>query len=651
MKKTILFALALAGCLSAGAQITNSEYKSVNLTNMELKSWLADEAGSMADTVIVLHARFVNNYEVDTFLYYSFVNNKLIEKKDAYINTEEAQLYSWWFGGEKLTFENGHTKIHLSGDVSSKTPFSFGMEKDTTYAAFAGKGEFFANSLNNYKQLPLVFTSSNPKAVKVNAETGAIEVIGVGQTTITAFYDGQAGKFPAYQTSYTMTVVDRPFDDYEFVDFDNLETSEYEYYTQRGRYSYDPETYTLTLDNYHLFSNENMWFQFFTYAVSRPSPIPLTIYVKGDCKIVSRGGAIQAGADVVVRGDKGATLAMYSYVPPVEAKKFIVDGINLSLSSEAHPNFAGDLFQINNGSYVHLQEYAYFSGERDHIMQLLFGDLKMDSEIGILTKGVHYGTAEVEWYGEMQTYTTFFFSDNTIAPVVEIGKVQRPKPLTDKTEPVQISMEGVEVEYNPAGTDIDGIFYTITEDDKMISEEGCLELVSTMGQTEMQQISGIFSSASLALAQNFRGISFLLPAGEGEITLDALTLGTHQLGVKIGEEEALLYTLDERKTVKVEYDIAEPQLVFIYGYVEPSEEEFYTPCRAARSIPMEEIDGSVKIYGITINPTKVITGVEEAVMNGKSGSDSSQTGKILRNGQVLILRDGKMYNLFGAEVQ
>ena len=650
MKKTILFALALAGCLSAGAQITDSEYKSVNLTNMELKSWLTDEAGSMADTVNILHAIYVNNYEVDTFLYYYFVNNELIEKKDDYINTEEAQFYSWWFGGYKQTYEDGHTVISLSGSVSSKTPFSFNTEKDTTYAAFVGKGEFFANSLNNYKQLPLVFTSSNPKAVKVNAETGAIEVMGVGQTTITASYDGQAGKFPAYQTSYTMTVVNRPFDDYEFVDFDNLETNDYNYYFQRGSYSYDPETYTLTLDNYYLVSSEYMWFQFFTYAVSRPSPIPLTVYVKGDCKIVSRGGAIQAGADMVVCGDKDATLAMYSYVPPVEAKKFIVDGINLSLSSESHPNFAGDLFQINNGSYVHLQEYAYFSGERDHIMQLLFGDLKMDSEIGILTKGVHYGTEDIMQYDEMQTVTTFFFSDNTIAPVVEIGKVQRPKPLTNKTEPVQISMEGVEVEYNPAGTDIDGIFYTITEDDKMISEEGCLEIVSTMGQIEMQQIAGIFSSPSLALAQNFRGISFLLPAGEGEITLDALTLGTHQLGVKIGEEETLLYTLDERRTVKVEYDIAEPQLVFIYGYVEPSEEEFYTPCRAVRRAPMEN-DGSVKLYGLTISPKKIVTGVEDVELNGKFDSSNAQINKIFRDGQVLLLRDGKTYTLFGSEVQ
>lgn len=650
MKKSILFALALAGCLSIRAQITESEWKSFNMTNMEMRSWLTDEAGSIADTVTIIHAVFVNNYEVDTFLYYSFVNNQLIEKKDVYLDNEDTQLYSWWFGGDMYTYENGHTKIILSGSISSKTPFSFNTEKDTTYAAFVGKGEFFANSLNNYKQLPLVFTSSNPKAVKVNAETGAIEVMGVGQTTITASYDGQAGKFPAYQTSYTMTVVNRPFDDYEFVDFDNLETNDYNYYFQRGSYSYDPETYTLTLNNYYLVSSEYMWFQFFTYAVSRPSPIPLTVYVKGDCKIVSRGGAIQAGADMVVCGDKDATLAMYSYVPPVEAKKFIVDGINLSLSSESHPNFAGDLFQINNGSYVHLQEYAYFSGERDHIMQLLFGDLEMDSEIGILTKGVHYGTEDIMQYDEMQTVTTFFFSDNTIAPVVEIGKVQRPKPLTDKTEPVQISMEGVEVEYNPAGTDIDGIFYTITEDDKMISEEGCLEIVSTMGQIEMQQIAGIFSSPSLALAQNFRGISFLLPAGEGEITLDALTLGTHQLGVKIGEEETLLYTLDERRTVKVEYDIAEPQLVFIYGYVEPSEEEFYTPCRAVRRAPMEN-DGSVKLYGLTISPKKIVTGVEDVELNGKFDSSNAQINKIFRDGQVLLLRDGKTYTLFGSEVQ
>lgn len=651
MKKSILIALAFASCLSATAQVINNEYKSFNMTNMELKSWITDEAGSMADTVVILHAIYVNNYEVDTFLYYSFVNNKLIEKKDAYIQTEEAQFYSWWFGGDKLTYGNGHTKIHLSGSVSSKVPFSFNTDKDTTYAAFIGKGEFVPNSINNYKELPLAFTSSKPEVVKVNAETGAIEVMAVGQTIITASYAGQAGKFPAYQTSYTLTVVDRPFDDYEFVDFDNLETNDYDYLFQRGSYSYDPETYTLTLDNYYLVSGEYMWFQFFTYAVSRPSPIPLTVYVKGDCKIVSRGGAIQAGADVVVRGDKGATLSMFSYIPPVEAKKFIVDGINLSLSSESHPNFSGDVFQINNGSYVHLQENAYFTGETDHIMQLLFGDLEMDTEIGILTKGVYYGTEDIQVWDELQTVTTFFFPDRTIAPVVEIGKVQRPKPLTDDTNPVQISMGSIELDYNPAGTEIDGIFYTITNDDKMIAEEGCLELSSTMSDIEMVQIAGIFSSTSLALAQNFRGISFLLPAGEGEITLDALTLGTHQLGVKIGETEGSLYTLDEKKTVKAEYNITEPQIVFIYGYVEPSEEELYTPYRAARRTPLEENDGSVKIYGITISPKKIITEVEEVIMNGRTDSASSQAYKIVLDGKVFILRDGKLYNLFGAEVR
>lgn len=643
-------AMLIAGCLSVKAQIIKSEYKSVNLTNMQLKTWLNEEAGSLADTVTVLHAVYVNSNKVDTFLYYSFINNQLIEKNDAYLDTEEAQFYSWWFGGDKQTYENGHTVIRFTGSVSSKTPFSFSNAEDTTYAAFIGKGEFMANPLNNSKRLPVVFSSSNPKIVKVDAQTGAIEVMGVGQTIITASYAGEAGVYPAYQTSYKMTVVDRPFDDYEFVDFDNLETSEWEYYFQRGSYSYDPETYTLTLDNYYLFSSEYLWFTFFDFAISRPSPIPLTIYVKGDCKIVSRGGAIHAGADVIVRGDKGATLAMFSYIPPVEAKKFIVDGINLSLSSESHPNFEGELFQVKNGSYVHLQEDAYFTGETDHINQLIFSDLEMDTEIGILTKGVHYGTEEIEQWGETQTITTFFFSDLSIAPIVEIGKVQRPKPLTEEAKPIQISMESLGVEYNPAGTNIDGIFYTITEDDKMIPEEGCLEISSTMSEIEMQQIAGIFSSSSLALAQNFRGISFILPAGDGEFSLDALTLGTHKLGVKIGEEKESLFVLDEKKTVTVNYNIAEPQMVFIYGYVEPSEEEpEYSPHRVARRTAMEESDGSVKIYSMTISPKTIQ--LSSGVENIADDADNRIARKILRNGQLYIMYEGRMYDIHGAEVK
>lgn len=648
MKKSIFFALALAGCLSAKAQITNSEYKSFNMTNIQLKSWLTTDAGSLADTVTVSYAKYINPYEADTVLYYSFVNNELIEKKDEITNTDEAQYYSWWFGGDYQTYENGHTVIRMSGSIRSTTPYSFSAAEDTTYAAFIGKGEFFVNPLNNPTALPVTFTSSKPGVVKVNAQTGAIEVMSVGQTVITASYAGEAGVYPSYQASYTMTVVDRPFDDYEFVDLVNREPTEYEYWIENGTYSYDPETYTLTLDNYLLIASEYFWFNFFNFGVNRPSPIPLTIYVKGDCKIVSRGGAINAGADVIIRGDKDATLAMFSYIPPVVAYNCVIDGANVSLASEAHPNFEGETFQIKNGSYVHLQENAYIMGEFDHINQLLLGDLQMDTEIGILTKGVHYGTEEIEQWGEKQMVTTFFFADNTLAPVVEIGKVQRPLPITEETTNVSVSMASVEVEYNPAGTDIDGIFYTITENDSIIDAEGCLEISSTMSEIEMQQIASLFSSTSLGLAQSFRGISFILPAGEGEISLNAMTLGTHQLGVKIGEAQDTLFTLTEKTTVTVKYNIAEPQLVFVYGYVEESDEDpLYAPYRKMRRAKMEESEGSVKLYDLTITPKKIVTGVEEVLGTWSS----SPATKIFRDGQVLILREGKIYTPAGVEVR
>ena len=649
MKKSLLFALALVCGLSAQAQVTNSEWKSYNMTNMQLKQWLTNDAGSLADTVKIVCAKYIDNYNVDTFLYASFINNQLIEKDDAYINTEEAQYYSWWIGGELYTYENGKSSILMSGSVSGKVPFSFNAAEDTTYAAFIGKGEFIANTLNNSRELPVSFTSSNPNIIKVNAQTGAIEVMAVGQATITASYAGEAGIFPAYQASYTMTVVNRPFDDYEFVDLEHMEQTEYEWWIESGSRSYDPETYTLTLDNYMLIAGEYTWFQFFTFGMNRPSPIPLTVYVKGDCKIISRGGAISAGADVIIRGDEGATLAMFSYIPPIEAHKCIIDGANVSLASEAHPNFEGEVLQINNGSYVHLQENAYFKGETDHTMQLLLGDLQMDTQIGILTKGVHYGTEEIEQWGEIQTITTFFFSDLSIAPIVEIGKVQRPTPITEDTTTVQVSMESVEVTYAPAGTEIDGIFYTITENDSIVPTEGCLELSSTMSEIEMQQIAGVFATPSLALAQNFRGLSFTLPAGEGAITLDARTLGTHQLGIKIGEGQDSLFVLDERQTLTIQYNIAEPQLVFIYGYVEASDEDpLYAPFKAMRKVRKEENDGSVKIYGISISPSHVIedhTGIDHVQ------GDKVQSTKVLRDGQILILRNGKTYNAIGIKIK
>lgn len=652
MKKILLFALLPLCFMSAKAQVVSSEWKSFNLTNMQLKQWLNTEAGSLADTVTVTAAVYRDNYNIDTLFYCSFVNNQLIEKDDNYLNTDEAQYFSWWLAGYLQTWENGHTGIRISGSVNSKTPFSFFVAEDTTYAAFVGKGEFISNTLNNSQELAITYASSKPNVAKVNAETGAIEVMSVGQTTVTASYAGEEGVYPAYQASYTLTVVNKPFDDYRFVDFNTLEIYEGDYWYESGSYSYDPETYTLTLDNYRLVSSDNMWFQFFTFGTGRPSPIPLNVYVKGNCQIISRGGGIHAGADVIIRGDEGATLAMFSYIPPIETynRDLTVDGVSLSLSSESHPNFAGKTFIIKNDSYVHLQENAYIKGETEHTMELLIGDLQMDTEIGVLTPGVHYGTEEIEQWGEKQTFTTFFFSDLTIAPVVELGKVQRPQPITEQTTVISISMKDIDIVYNPAETNIDGIFYSIAENDSIIDSENCLEISSTMSEIEMQQIASLFSSSSLGLAQSFRGVSFLLPAGEGEIYLNAMTLGTHQLGVKIGSEQDTLFTIDVERTVTIQYNIAQPQMVFIYGYVEPTDEQmFYSPLLKAKKAQMLESEGSVKIYDITIIPKTISVGtaIEDIITN----QDDTSARKILNNGQIVIYKGGKIFNTNGTQIK
>jgi hypothetical protein len=89
-------------------------------------------------------------------------------------------------------------------------------------------------------------------------------------------------------------------------------------------------------------------------------------------------------------------------------------------------------------------------------------------------------------------------------------------------------------------------------------------------------------------------------------------------------------------------------MVYIYA-VEAAPKDaapHYIPARFAQAETADEDEskGSVRIYSMKITETK--TALEDIL-----GTQSSSSAiKVLRNGEVFIIRDGKIFNLFGTEL-
>ena len=136
--------------------------------------------------------------------------------------------------------------------------------------------------------------------------------------------------------------------------------------------------------------------------------------------------------------------------------------------------------------------------------------------------------------------------------------------------------------------------------------EQALVLNSTTSSAQMSAVQGA-QVGDAAVRENFSGIIFEIPAGQGVITVDAKTIGTHVLNVQIGNSTPTQVKKSERGTVEVEYNVSAPTYVYLYASTESgaSARLYRGPSAGANS---------VLLYGYKVQVGG--TGIEE-LKNGK----------------------------------
>ena len=114
------------------------------------------------------------------------------------------------------------------------------------------------------------------------------------------------------------------------------------------------------------------------------------------------------------------------------------------------------------------------------------------------------------------------------------------------------------------------------------------------GVEDRQAVSGLLVSDELEKT-GFKGIIFMVPAGSGKVYVNAETIGSRYLLVKVGNKAATSFKLNGRETVEISYTVAEPSYIYIYG-----NDTDVTSSRASRMANAN--DDSVKIYSYKWEP-------------------------------------------------
>ena len=153
-----------------------------------------------------------------------------------------------------------------------------------------------------------------------------------------------------------------------------------------------------------------------------------------------------------------------------------------------------------------------------------------------------------------------------------------------------------------------GVYYNLKSDagEGYDAEEECIVINNTTSEDDMEEIvsQGFDNESHQTIKNQFSGL-IIQVNGKGKIEIACKTLGTGQLTVRIGDGEPIPYITpdeDERTTISVSFDVAEPTCIYIYA----SEVENAAP--SANSYSMEGArrnnsnaeDNSVKIYQLSV---------------------------------------------------
>ena len=197
-----------------------------------------------------------------------------------------------------------------------------------------------------------------------------------------------------------------------------------------------------------------------------------------------------------------------------------------------------------------------------------------------------------------------------------------------------------------SNTVIDNTYYNMdaTNGDGYDATEQALVLNSTTSSAQMSAVQGA-EVGDAAVKDNFSGVIFEIPAGQGTITVDAKTIGTHVLNVQVGNGAPTKVTKSERGTVDVTYDVAAATYVYLYA---STADGSAAPIHRAATVSANSvllygykvtIGSGTGINAVTIDkPVDVYTLQGQKVRSGVTSLSGLTKGVYIINGRKVVVK-------------
>ena len=242
--------------------------------------------------------------------------------------------------------------------------------------------------------------------------------------------------------------------------------------------------------------------------------------------------------------------------------------------------------------------------------------------VAILTPGIRF---------EMNK--GFLDANNQYAKAVEIGKVPVVVPNDEVTT---IDFTATDPEGNET------IVFSASTNDAFNAESGQLELSTSLtDEVVANALENLVPGSSAWLNLLPGSLVFDIPAGQGTIRVQCLTLMGYTLQVKMEGNAVVSIAQTQLGWAEVTYNVPAPIHVVIYLHATSS-----NPAPARIPTRMEDaITPAACIQAIQIVPDDAPTAIENAV------KETAGTQKVMLNGIMYIIREGKAYNAQGTLVK
>lgn len=147
----------------------------------------------------------------------------------------------------------------------------------------------------------------------------------------------------------------------------------------------------------------------------------------------------------------------------------------------------------------------------------------------------------------------------------------------NETQEVEVAKEVSQSE-DLSNVTINEVLYTLEQDngDGVNSMENCIELASTMAGENMDAVVSEYQPGTKDFADNYSGLTFMIPAGTGNIIINVKTGAEGVLHLKIGTEEPYVITGAEDFT----------DFTFPYACTEATYVYLYNASQAASNAPL-----------------------------------------------------------------